>query len=466
MVLINITGEKLKPYFIKDIPDTVPVITSSGEIESITDDPVGFIIISRDAKKTHPLLGYLLAHDKYYYLPIWIIGKITPLEETLSEGEFSDWNTSRTVSEHIKSMARLVPGLENADQDQKLLTYMYVRDNFVLKPIFKPGTMQLYAYPLLTVFSEDTAMVNQWRYSLEDRKLIQKDAIRDRIRLCPKCHSVRMNYIDTCTNCGSIAIEKKNFYHCFTCGNVDQEKAFQKSGILQCPNCRSNLRHIGVDYDRTLDDYQCRDCNAIFTDPYIEAQCYDCDYKDDPGSLEVREIYTYTLSQDGRLAVRTGQLKEMFSILDSFDFCSKKYFCSNLSWSLKLWEREKVLDFSLLVVKLHNIRKKTLSEGETSVSLFIEEIIQQLRNNMRTTDLVTRISEDTIGMYLPLTPAKNLKIITSRLEDTNQKAASKNNSEPTLLWSSFSVKTDWKKGYTSEEIMGELLGKIDDKAHG
>lgn len=168
---------------------------------------------------------------------------------------------------------------------RNLAWYSWPRAHFRLLPRWQAGCRQGYSYPLLDCLlgSESAGSLPQ----LVSERLLQSEQLVDRVRLCNRCHSAHLNFVDVCPECAHIALEAKPAVHCFTCGHVDDQDAFMQQGALRCPKCVTTLRHIGVDYDRPLEKYLCLSCHARFMEAAVLARCHECGQASKPDDLVV-----------------------------------------------------------------------------------------------------------------------------------------------------------------------------------
>jgi hypothetical protein len=83
---------------------------------------------------------------------------------------------------------------------------------------------------------------------------------------------------------------------------VGPQPEFVKGGAMRCPRCQESLRHIGVDYDRALEHWQCATCRHLFEDPEIKARCGTCLWSGPTERLIARSVETLRLTEAGRRA--------------------------------------------------------------------------------------------------------------------------------------------------------------------
>ena len=131
-----------------------------------------------------------------------------------------------------------------------------------------------------TIAGQSSLSSHSWLQQKQQENLLEAGELLDRLRQCPSCSSSRLNYVDVCPECHALDIVREPSLHCFVCGHVGPQQAFLKGDALVCPNCLSQLRHIGSDYDRPLENYRCRSCGAFFVDAEVDVRCIDCGQAD------------------------------------------------------------------------------------------------------------------------------------------------------------------------------------------
>jgi hypothetical protein len=191
----------------------------------------------------------------------------------------------------------------------RILGYMFSRAGMSIAPRRLWSNQSFYTYPVLEAMLGSYELVVSRLAALCDRKLILHNKLIDRLRHCPACNGVHLNFIDCCPNCTGINILQKPFLHCFTCGTVAPEDRFVNKGVLQCPNCTTRLRHIGADYDRPLENYECQSCGHVCIEPEVQAHCMHCGVQSPPDKLVPEQIFSYELTDLGVQAAKTAPWK-------------------------------------------------------------------------------------------------------------------------------------------------------------
>ena len=218
--------------------------------------------------------------------------------------------------------------------DERVLFFLYLRDNAELQPLCDRHSPLLYRYPMVDALARDGEDAAGCLATLTRRRLLEPALLVDRTRHCRSCASAHLHFLDVCPHCSSIHIGKAASLHCFSCGQVGPERDFHDNGALVCPKCSASLRHIGVDYDRPLTQYACGSCHHVFMETSVIARCLDCGTAAEPDALDMREIATLRLAPQGRAALRAGQIQESFAALDTANYVPPPIFaaCSTGRW--------------------------------------------------------------------------------------------------------------------------------------
>lgn len=306
--------------------------------------------------------------------------------------------------------------------EERLLFFLYERGLQVgLQPLLDRNSAQLYRYPvadLLAFEHEDAFRVVE---ALRRRGLLRDDGLVDRTRHCTSCHSAHVNFVDLCPHCEDLDIHKEAALHCFSCGHVGPESAFVESGGLACPKCHAHLRHIGVDYDKPLAQYNCRSCLRSFMEPVVKARCLDCGHSNTPSDLEVREVCRLQLSASGRNVIRAGTVLGTFAALKARSYVDPLVFQRMLDWASNIQSRHKEFHFNILSVELHHDAELQQRLGSMRLYLLLDEFALRLNEKLRDSDVITRVEENSLLLLLPFTDPEGLK---ARIEQIFQQMAS------------------------------------------
>ena len=292
--------------------------------------------------------------------------------------------------------------------DERVLLFLYLRDNVELQPLCDRRSAQLYRYPMVEALARDGEDAAGCLATLTRRRLLEPALLIDRTRHCRSCASAHLHYLDVCPHCSSIHIGKAASLHCFSCGNVGPEVDFHDDGALICPKCSTTLRHIGVDYDRPLTQYACGSCHHVFMETKVIARCLDCGTAAEPDALDVREIATLRLAPHGRAALRAGQIQESFAALDTANYVEPPYFRRLLDWTLATHVRHSEMRFALILVEFQNATEVIEQQGAARVFLMLDEFARRLHELLRTSDITTRTQEERLWLLLPFSSPEGL----------------------------------------------------------
>ena len=315
------------------------------------------------------------------------------------------------MAEHSLAVRRSL-NLSFADDmrlDERVLYFLYERDNAELVPQCSLTHRMLYHYPVVEALARRGEEADECLSTLVRRKLLEPSRLIDRTRHCRACASAHIHYVDVCPHCSSLQIRKELALHCFTCGHVAPERDFHvDEGMLVCPQCSTVLRHIGVDYDRPLTQYACGNCHHVFVETTVQARCLECAAVSEPNALDVREIATLRLSSHGRAALRTGQLEESFAALDTANYVEPAYFRRILNWALAVSTRHKEMRFALMLIEFTNALDLIERLGAARLYLLLDEFARRLHEFLRSSDITTRTQEEKLWIFLPFSDPQGL----------------------------------------------------------
>jgi GGDEF domain-containing protein len=297
----------------------------------------------------------------------------------------------------------------------RILGYMFSRAGMSIAPRRLWSNQSFYTYPVLEAMLGSYELVVSRLAALCDRKLILHNKLIDRLRHCPACNGVHLNFIDCCPNCTGINILQKPFLHCFTCGTVAPEDRFVNKGVLQCPNCTTRLRHIGADYDRPLENYECQSCGHVCIEPEVQAHCMHCGVQSPPDKLVPEQIFSYELTDLGVQAAKNGTMEDLFALLDTVNSVSPSYFMNLVSWLIDITRRHPDEHFSIIGIKLNNLLELDARFGKQVVAELLDALALRLRALVRSTDLTTRTGQQMFWLLLPKTGKSSYQVVLNRI---------------------------------------------------
>lgn len=108
----------------------------------------------------------------------------------------------------------------------------------------------------------------------QDGKIIKIDDKKE--IACNECDSVRTSQIFYCPNCKSSNFKLGKLIEHYDCGNITEENTYTDD---ICPNCKKEIKALGVDYRVMQNHYICNNCEEFFPEISIEYLCLNCENK-------------------------------------------------------------------------------------------------------------------------------------------------------------------------------------------
>lgn len=185
----------------------------------------------------------------------------------------------------------------------KSLVYYYTRKKEVV-PIVNRKALTGYSYPKIeSLFENKTTAFIKSRALLAEayvNEIFSRNYV-DTSHLCKNCYSGFLNFREICPKCSTHNLKMRNLIHHFRCAYVGIDKDFFIKDKMVCPKCTSEIKNVGVEYDKPGKIFICRNkkCNHEFQDPPIGVHCVDCRTEQSPEDLVVRKIYSYELTNKG-----------------------------------------------------------------------------------------------------------------------------------------------------------------------
>ncbi|WP_429179409.1 diguanylate cyclase domain-containing protein [Aeromonas salmonicida] len=348
--------------------------------------------------------------DRYLH-PVFCLEK-SPLSPMLADGLLVQLDERVP---HMLERLALLRLREHPDEMEKLAWYSWPRAHFRLLPRWQAGCRQGYSYPLLECLlgSEAAGSLPQ----LVSERLLQSEQLVDRVRLCNRCHSAHLNFVDVCPECAHIALEAKPAVHCFTCGHVDDQDAFMQQGALRCPKCVTTLRHIGVDYDRPLEKYLCLSCHARFMEAAVLARCHECGQASKPDDLVVTPIHEYRIGKLAHHVAREGTQRLHLPLTWGTPM-AMDHFPWLLQWSNSLLQRHGG-SHTLLAIRVEHLAEFRAELGLLKALQRLAALLARLQALFRDTDVVCQYADDQLLLLLPYTDAEDRAMLQSRILELN-----------------------------------------------
>lgn len=367
------------------------------------------IVLSLSAAEQDQSLIALRQHEATALCQI-LVCHDSPLSPYLANGR---WDDNYAEKYQAYMLRRQQIKLAYDSDSHKLLCYLWCHQDAMLAPRLIPEQKHLYEYPLLNAWGMSAEDSISWLSELQRNSWIAKADLSNRLRFCPSCHSGHLNYIDVCPQCKGINIEHQSSLHCFNCGHVGVQQSFRKLNTLSCPNCFEGLRHIGVDYDRPIENQHCNDCQDLFVDALVVAECLHCKHSSEINKLHVRNVHSFKLAPHGRAFVLQGYSPTFFNF-NLGEQMTREQFYWLVDWQNKLAKRHGQTH-CILSVQMPNVVEFLSAEGEARGFAQLDALRERLRSVIRVTDACSNDTQDGLLMLFPMTDMSQLKSIYRKL---------------------------------------------------
>ncbi|MCV6624024.1 MAG: diguanylate cyclase [Cellvibrionaceae bacterium] len=342
-------------------------------------------------------------------IPIYCLNE-GPLSNYLADGSLEpSAKLYAQLERFYERQAQLLKQQSNSPLD-RFLAYAWPRENFQLTPRWQLQEYSSYQYPLLACLGvqEEQKVLAKWQQA----DILSEAGLIDRVRQCPRCDSEHLNYVDICPRCKSIDINSSVSLHCFTCGHVGEQGEFQLDTALRCPTCLTQLRHIGVDYDRPLERFHCASCDHRFIEGQVVASCHN-GHRQRPDELKERRLYQYVLGPAAEQIASVGRIFDNRALQWGED-TSIENFSWLLRWSNASAQRHQHQHL-LLFLNWEGVAEAITQWGEDRAMAQIAELQERLHSVIRQTDVFAQIDADKAVILLCHTSIKWLDQIAAKL---------------------------------------------------
>ena len=142
--------------------------------------------------------------------------------------------------------------------------------DFVLKT-----TNQISLNKITQILGFSNDFIETYLKKLEnDGKIVQLDNKKE--IACNQCDSIRTSQVFYCPNCKSSNFKLGKLIEHYDCGNISEENTYQND---TCPNCKKEIKALGVDYRVMQNHYICNDCSEFFPEISTSYICLKCENK-------------------------------------------------------------------------------------------------------------------------------------------------------------------------------------------
>lgn len=394
------------------------VVRVEKDLSELPDEGCLFVVINFEHATAIDCLYELRKKSNYHLLPVFYLGEPPEHHEQILDGYFDE--TAKERANAIQSRMALIQTeqeKEETDDFEKWLTkYLFVRENFHLKGFLDYRSPSGIHYPLLQILGhrEDSQHNLSMLHGMETRKLLKHTALIDEIQTCPHCSAGLLNFKNCCPNCQSVHISTQSFIHCFSCGNTGPLSEFMQQEALICNRCQVRLRHIGIDYDKPIEDKICKDCHHFFFEPNVNAVCMVCTRLSDPEDLQSKKLFEYSLTPRGESLARGIEPYVMVELSQFLKQIDLSIFMMIVNWQTALARRYDQVSFSLVALTIQNEDELIATHGAFKTETLFMELFERIRTLLRNSDLVSR-DNNAILFFLPMTPLAGVTTLYKRI---------------------------------------------------
>ncbi|HCE2130016.1 diguanylate cyclase [Vibrio parahaemolyticus] len=374
----------------------------------------------------------------------------TPYSRCIADGVFEEVESKKVW----RSIQSKIDSIDEPDVLDPLIGWLGVNRQRRVSALKSLESTSIYSFPIIDLLFPDIYSTYRYVLSEQGRGVLEPEALIDRIRVCSHCNSGHLNYVEVCPDCSSIDIDSQSSLHCFTCGHVGEQHSFQRRGKLECPKCLTQLRHIGVDYDRPLENHVCHSCSSLFVEAATISQCLSCDSKIKVEELVVRKIYQYRLGEVGEYIFQHGksiQAPEL-SIKGKVEV---SFFQNLLAWLNKVALRHKEQHL-LLGLHLPTIDEYGKQYGDAKLFSLMDQLTRRLSGLFRDTDICCQYKQDVLLVLMPNTTNASLSVLQQKLSDLGDLVEDEEFELDVFAWDLPDPVIEGSVSVWIESLMGEI----------
>ena len=155
---------------------------------------------------------------------------------------------------------------EDIIDEEKIIEHI----DFILKT-----THQISLNKIIQILGFSNDFTETYLKKLEkEGKIVQLDNKKE--IACNQCDSIRTSQVFYCPNCKGSNFKLGKLIEHYDCGNISEENTYQND---ICPNCKKEIKALGVDYRVMQNHYTCNDCNEFFPEISTSYICLKCENK-------------------------------------------------------------------------------------------------------------------------------------------------------------------------------------------
>jgi len=268
-------------------------------------------------------------------------------------------------------------------------------------------------------------VAEQLSLRVDDREVLERlvgqglarRRVAERLRTCAACSSWRLNFRRSCPRCGGVDFTGQTLVRHLLCGHSAPLAAFTAGARLICPGCKRELSAPGRDHERIAQGHQCRECQAEFIEPKVEAECLRCGAVCAPEQTTEQLLHTYELTALADEAVVLGRIgpPELDGLLHDAGtgLSTRPYFIHELRRE-QLRQRRYRSPSSLVLLRLNSLEELRTSHPGRAQD-YLGTIIGAAAKDLRNLDLACLWAPGTLALLLPATSLDGAQVVVHRL---------------------------------------------------
>lgn len=131
--------------------------------------------------------------------------------------------------------------------------------------------------------------VQTYLQKLKDEGKISDIGLKKEIA-CNQCGSVKTTQTFFCPSCKASNFKSAKLIEHYDCGNISEENTYVDD---LCPNCKKEIKALGVDYRVMKNHYICNQCKDFFSELFSEFMCLKCENRFDLESAQWKTSQNY-----------------------------------------------------------------------------------------------------------------------------------------------------------------------------
>ena len=352
------------------------------------------IIIDSKASEVETILRKVrnFDHPQFSLLPILVLSNFTS-KPTISEGIDGTIKTLNEVLWHVEKIKKIntfnqsLKPIKSTSFEHltliKLIRFNLSRGTESIQPILSKSHSSGYFYPILDLFSQDQQLAI---LELGEKEGLLSSTFHETNYACPQCSDTYLHYREVCSSCQSPNLSFEDLFHHFPCAHIGPESDFKNNeDVYNCPKCKKDLNHIGIDYDKPSLLHSCNNCGNSSQFTPIQALCVSCCSSTPVEDLKKNIIYAYSKTSKAEHIALSGYFEEKTTRYeDTENVVSKITFISMLNHEIKLLELVKT---ESILFKIHF--EKTEEHDFSFNEKQLKNILLVIKEEIKTTDTLS-----------------------------------------------------------------------------